>query len=66
MLREDLGPSVEAHSRRWELVVNAYVRGFNDLQKLRSHPDSRFLLSREDLGLLIMDMAFPDRPFRDQ
>jgi hypothetical protein len=26
MLREDLGPSVEAHSRRWELVVNAYDR----------------------------------------
>ena len=25
MLREDLGPSVEAHSRRWELVVNAYM-----------------------------------------
>jgi len=24
MLREDLGPSIEAHSRRWELVVNAY------------------------------------------
>ena len=25
MLREDLGPSVEAHSRRWELIVNAYL-----------------------------------------
>ncbi len=24
MLREDLGPIVEADSRRWELVVNAY------------------------------------------
>jgi hypothetical protein len=28
MLREDLGPSVEAHSRRWELVVNAYPHRF--------------------------------------
>jgi hypothetical protein len=30
MLREDLGPSVEAHSRRWELVVNAYLSQFRD------------------------------------
>ncbi len=44
----------------------AIARGFNDLRKLRSHPDSTFLLSREDLKPLIMDMAFPDWPFRQQ
>lgn len=27
MLGEDLDPSLEAHSRRWELVVNAYFQG---------------------------------------
>jgi len=44
----------------------AISRGFNDLRKLRSHPDSTFLLSRDDVKPLIMDMAFPDRPFGDQ
>jgi eukaryotic-like serine/threonine-protein kinase len=44
----------------------AVSRGFNDLRKLRSHPDSSLLLSREDLKLAIMDMAFPDRPFGEQ
>jgi serine/threonine-protein kinase len=44
----------------------AFARGFHDLRKLGSHPDSTFLLSREDLPLLIMDMAFPDWPFADQ
>ncbi|MGO9922239.1 MAG: protein kinase domain-containing protein [Isosphaeraceae bacterium] len=42
----------------------AIARGFNDLGKLRSHPDAAFLLARDDLKLLIMDMAFPERPFR--
>jgi proteasome lid subunit RPN8/RPN11 len=32
---------------------------------LQSHPDCQLLLSRADLKLLIMDMAFPDRPFGD-
>ncbi len=41
----------------------AIARGFNDLRKLRAHPDSTLLLSRDDLKLQIMDMAFPDRPF---
>jgi len=49
-----------------EYVRLAISRGFNDLRKLRSHPDSTFLLSREDVKPLIMDMAFPDRPFGDQ
>ncbi len=44
----------------------AIAGGFNDLGKLRSHPDSKVLLSRDDLALLIMDMAFPDWPFADQ
>jgi hypothetical protein len=44
----------------------AISRGFNDLRKLRSHPDSAYLLSREDVKPLIMDMAFPDRPLGDQ
>jgi hypothetical protein len=44
----------------------AISRGFKDLTKLRSHPDSTFLLSREDVKLAIMDMAFPDRPFEEQ
>src|SRR5262249_27633412 len=34
MLREDLGPSIEAHSRRWELVVNAYPRELDRGQAL--------------------------------
>jgi len=44
----------------------AISRGFNDLRRLRSHPDSTFLLSREDVKLAIMDMAFPERPFGGQ
>ena len=43
----------------------AVARGFRDLRMLQSHPDSQVLLSREDIKLLIMDMAFPDRPFGD-
>ena len=49
-----------------ECVRLAIARGFNDLRKLRSHPDSRFLLSRDELKPLIMDMAFPDWPFGDE
>jgi tetratricopeptide (TPR) repeat protein len=41
----------------------AISRGFNDLRKLCSHPDATFLLSREDVKPLIMDLALPDRPF---
>ncbi|MGO9469331.1 MAG: protein kinase domain-containing protein [Isosphaeraceae bacterium] len=41
----------------------AIARGFRDLRMLKSHPDSEMLLSREDLKLPIMDIAFPDRPF---
>ena len=44
----------------------AIARGFRDLPMLQSHPDSQFVLSRDDLKLAIMDMAFPDRPFRNQ
>jgi hypothetical protein len=44
----------------------AIARGFRDLRMLQSYPDSQVLLSREDLKLGIMDMAFPDRPFRDR
>ncbi len=44
----------------------AIARGFRDLRMLQSHADSQLLLSREDLRLPIMDMAFPDRPFGDQ
>jgi len=44
----------------------AIARGFRDLRMLKSHPDSQILLSREDLKLAIMDMAFPDRPFGSQ
>jgi hypothetical protein len=43
----------------------AVVQGFRDLQMLLSHPDSRILLSREDVKLMVMDIAFPDRPFGD-
>ncbi len=41
----------------------AIARGFRDLKILRSQPNSQVLLSRDDVKLLIMDMAFPDRPF---
>jgi serine/threonine-protein kinase len=41
----------------------AIALGFSDLHKLKSHPDATFLLSREDLKLPIMDIAFPDRSF---
>jgi serine/threonine-protein kinase len=44
----------------------AIVQGWSDLSKIRSHPGARFLLSREDLELPFMDMAFPERPFADQ
>jgi len=44
----------------------AISRGYNDLRELRSHPDSTFLLSRDDVKPLIMDLAFPDWPFGDQ
>jgi eukaryotic-like serine/threonine-protein kinase len=43
----------------------AIARGFRDLPALESHPDSHLLFSRADVQLLIMDMAFPDRPFGD-
>ena len=43
----------------------AVARGFRDLRMLQAHPDYQVLLSREDIKLLIMDMAFPDRPFGD-
>ena len=44
----------------------AVARGFRDLSKLRSHADSAFLLSRDDLKVLLMDISFPDRPFARQ
>jgi eukaryotic-like serine/threonine-protein kinase len=44
----------------------AIARGFRDLPRLQSHPESQFVLSREELKLPIMDMAFPDRPFCSQ
>jgi eukaryotic-like serine/threonine-protein kinase len=44
----------------------AVARGFRDLRMLLSQPDFQILLSREDLKLPIMDMAFPVRPFGDQ
>jgi len=44
----------------------AIARGFRGLRLLQSHPDCQILLSREDLRLLIMDVAFPLRPFGDQ
>ena len=48
MLREDLGPSVEAHSRRWELVVNAYSRPISD--------DGRFLMpTRRSASSVLFD-----------
>ena len=49
-----------------EYLRLAISRGFNDLRGLRSHPDSTFLLTREDVKPFIMDMAFPDRPFGDR
>ncbi len=49
-----------------ECVRLAIERGFNDLPKLRSHPDSPFLLSRAEVKPLIMDMAFPAWPFADE
>jgi tetratricopeptide (TPR) repeat protein len=44
----------------------AIGRGFRDRRMLQSHPDAHILLSREDLKLPIMDMAFPAQPFGDQ
>ncbi len=41
----------------------AVALGFRDPGMLQSHPESQFLLSREDVKVLAMDMAFPDRPF---
>ena len=40
--------------------------GFNDLRKLRSHPDSAVLLTRDQLTTLIMDLGFPAWPFGEQ
>jgi hypothetical protein len=44
----------------------AIARGLRDLRRFRLHPDSDFLLSREDLKFRILDLAFPDRPFGNQ
>ncbi len=41
----------------------AVARGFRDLRMLRSHPDSPILLARDDVKLLMMDMAFPNQHF---
>jgi eukaryotic-like serine/threonine-protein kinase len=40
----------------------AVARGFRDLRMLQGHPDSQFLLSREDVKPLITDMSAPERP----
>jgi serine/threonine protein kinase len=47
-------------------VKLAIAQGFRDLDMIKSHPDSKILLSRQDLQLPIMDMIFPDRPFGEQ
>ena len=44
----------------------AIAQGFRDLGMLESHPESRILLSRDDLKLPIMDLAFPDQPLGAQ
>jgi eukaryotic-like serine/threonine-protein kinase len=44
----------------------AVVRGFRDLRMLESNPDFAILLARKDVKLLVMDMAFPERPLRNQ
>ena len=49
-----------------ENVRLAIAMGFKDLAKLRSHPDSAFLLSRDDIKPLIMDLSVPDSPFLDE
>jgi serine/threonine-protein kinase len=49
-----------------DTVRLAIALGLTDLSKVRSHPDARFLLSRKELEPLLMDMAFPDRPFAAQ
>jgi eukaryotic-like serine/threonine-protein kinase len=49
-----------------QYIRMAISRGFKDFRKLHSNPDSTFLLSREDVKPLIMDTAFPDRPFGDR
>ncbi len=41
----------------------AVAQGFRDFRKVQSHPDSKALLARDDIKLLIMDMAFPDQAF---
>jgi eukaryotic-like serine/threonine-protein kinase len=37
--------------------------GYSDLDMLRSDPRYALLLSRDDIGLLLMDMTFPSWPF---
>jgi serine/threonine protein kinase len=40
----------------------AVVRGFRDVGMLKAHPDSQFLLSREDVKPVVRDLASPERP----
>jgi eukaryotic-like serine/threonine-protein kinase len=41
----------------------ALARGFTDLAVLRSKPESPIILERDDIKLLLMDLAFPAWPF---
>ena len=54
---------LERASANLELAID---RGFRDLPMLLSHPDSQFLLAKDDLKLRIMDRQFPARPFRTE
>ncbi len=47
-------------------LAPAVARGFRNLSMLQSHPDYQTLLSKGDIKLLLMDMAFPDLPFANQ
>ncbi len=49
-----------------ECVRLAIARGFNNLPKLRSHPDSTILLTRDQVQPLIMDLGFPAWPFGER
>ena len=41
----------------------AVSQGFTDLQMIQAHPDAWLLRSRDDLKLLLLDLAFPRWPF---
>jgi serine/threonine-protein kinase len=53
----------EYEDRAVALLRMAIAKGFRDVARIRRDPDLAALMWRRDLELMIMDLAFPPKPF---